>query len=362
VTRIAFYAPMKPPDHPVPSGDREVARNLLAALTAAEFQPILASDLRLHDKTGDATVQARLRAEASAEVERLIREIAGDGTQAWVTYHNYYKCPDLIGPLVAQELNLPYIQIEASRAQSRLTGRWADFAAAAEAASDAAQVILYFTAEDLIALSRDRVEGQSLVHLHPFLPVSALPDAAPLGQGAPILCAGMMRDGDKLASYRIVAETFERLGNGSWRAELAGDGDAREEVQALMAPFGDRVHFLGQLDREQLAETYRNAGLFFWPGVNEAFGMVYLEAQAAGLPVVAQDRPGVRDVLTPGNYPSPAGGPAALARRIAALLRNPDEARRQGAAARAQMARHHLLGNASDTLGKAIRNAIGAAA
>ena len=41
-------------------------------------------------------------------------------------------------------------------------------------------------------------------------------------------------------------------------------------------------------------------------------GMGWLRNLTAGLPVVAQDRPGVRDVLAPGTYPTPGDGPAAL--------------------------------------------------
>jgi hypothetical protein len=44
--RIAFYAPMKPPDHPVPSGDRRMSRLLIAALGRAGHEVELASRLR----------------------------------------------------------------------------------------------------------------------------------------------------------------------------------------------------------------------------------------------------------------------------------------------------------------------------
>jgi len=77
--------------------------------------------------------------------------------------------------------------------------------------------------------------------------------------------------------------------------------------------------------------------------VNEAFGMVYLEAQAHGLPVVAQNRPGVRDVLTPGSYPGPDEGSDALARRLEALLSDPAARQVAGRAARAHILSHHLM-------------------
>lgn len=316
--RVAFYAPMKPPHHPVPSGDREIARNLMGLFSSSGTDVQLVSDLRIYDKHGSTEVQATLRQCAEAETERLIREMPE--ADLWVTYHNYYKAPDLIGPAVAGARGIPYAQIESTRAKKRLTGPWAGFAEAAHTAADAAAAIFYFTEQDRFALERDRCGNQIVAHLPPFLPLEDLPAASSLD--GPMLTAGMMRAGDKLTSYRIIAETLSHL-RGNWRLDIAGDGPARPSAEALMAPFGGKVRFLGQLSRSELAEAYANASLFLWPGVNEAFGMVYLEAQAHGLPVAAQDRPGARDVLRPGNYPSPEDGPEALASFTGSLLANP---------------------------------------
>lgn len=338
--RIAFHAPLKPPDHPVASGDRQMARNLMAALERGLGGPVwLASRLRTRDGAGDAAVQAALMAEAEAEIARLV-PLQGD-TSLWVTYHSYYKAPDLIGPAVAQAWGVPYILIEATRAKSRLSGPWAGFAARAEAACDAARLIFHVTEQDAEALRRDRAPGQDIVALPPFLARDTLP---PAGNGdGPILIVGMMRDGDKLASYRLAAGALALLPDTEWRAEIAGDGPARAEVAALMAPLGDRVRFLGALGPDDLEAAYARAGLFLWPGVNEAFGMVYLEAQATGLAVVAQDRPGVRDVLLAGDHPAPDEGAPGLARALARLLADASARRTQGAAVRDRIARDHLL-------------------
>ncbi|MFW8594238.1 glycosyltransferase family 4 protein [Cribrihabitans neustonicus] len=335
--RVAFYAPMKPPHHPVPSGDREMARALMGMLASSGTEAMLASNLRIYDKAGDAARQQELRNQAAAEVARLTAELPA--TDLWVTYHNYYKAPDLIGPAVARARGIPYVQIESTRAKKRLTGPWAEFAKAAHDAADAAAAVFYFTEQDRFALERDRCGAQAVAHLPPFLLLDTLPEASLLN--GPMLAAGMMRAGDKLASYRLIAETLAHI-PGDWQLEIAGDGPARTDAEVLMAPFGKRVRFLGQLSREDLAAAYTRASLFLWPGVNEAFGMVYLEAQAHGLPVVAQDRPGVRDVLLPGPYPAPEDGPAALAAMAAALLASGEQRRERGTAARAFIARSHL--------------------
>ncbi len=348
--RVAFYAPMKPPDSPVPSGDREMAKNLMRAIAANGDTVDLVSRLRIFDKSGDPDNQMALRRAAEDEVDRLVRELSAD-TDLWVTYHNYYKAPDLLGPAVCSAKGIPYVQLESTRATSRLSGPWSEFAKAADAACDAAQVIFYHTANDLITLERERYGDQSLVELPPFLPISDLP---PTGAGnGPMLAVGMMRHGDKLASYTILADALRHL-TGEWILQIAGDGPARGEVEALMAPFGDQVRFLGQLDRAQMQKVYMRSSMLVWPGVNEAYGMVYLEAQAVGLPVVAQDRPGVRDVLVPSSYPSVETGARGLARLMQALLDDRQKRLELGLKARTRVAHRHLMPNATEQFWSAV--------
>ena len=349
---IAFFAPLKPPGHPTPSGDRALARALISALEAGGHTVTRASDLRLYEPSGDVAAQDGLFAEAREEVSRLLSHSDASTWAAWLTYHNYYKAPDLIGPAVAHALDIPYLQVESTRARKRLVGPWARFAAAAEAASDAAHTIFYFTQRDAETLRRDAPDGQVLQHLPPFLDRVDLPGAST--REGPMLSVGMMRDGDKLNSYTLIARTLAALPSSfDWQLDIAGDGPARPAVEALMEPFGARVRLHGALDPAQLAELYGQARLLLWPGVNEAFGLTYLEAQAAGVPVVAQDRPGVRDVV----YAPLADvdtGPAALAAEVLNLSRNTTMLRKIGDEARAAVATRHLAASATKTLNEAL--------
>lgn len=357
--RLAFYAPLKSPHHANPSGDRAMARSILKALEMLDAQVTLASTLRSREGAGDPAQQAVLQTKAQAEIPQLIALGKAEGWQAWITYHNYYKAPDLLGPAVTNALDIPYLQIESTRARKRLTGPWASFAQAAEDAADAADAILYFTRHDAEALKRDAPEGQHLLPLPPFLPLAEVPPTG--SRNGPMLAVGMMRPGDKTASYELIAATLDLLPARTWQLDIAGDGTARPQVEALMAPFGDAVQFLGAQPPKKMATLYQNASLLFWPGVNEAFGLAYLEAQAHGLPVVAQDRPGVRDVLAPAPYPAVDSGAQGLAAMVLPLLKDTDQRRRTGDTARAHVAQTHLLPAAAQQLRRGLQ-AVGVSA
>ncbi len=85
---------------------------------------------------------------------------------------------------------------------------------------------------------------------------------------------------------------------------ISGEGDLREsyEEQARTLGIASRVHFLGRADDATVIDAYRSADAFAFPSTSaaEAFGLVALEAQACGTPVVASDLPGVRTVVKDG--------------------------------------------------------------
>ncbi len=108
MTVIAFYAPMKPPDDPVPSGDRTMARALLAALEGAGLGDVrLASRLRSRDGVGDPAAQDRIFAGGGSARSSGFRP--DRGRDLWLTYHSYYKAPDLLGPRLSRRWGIPYV-------------------------------------------------------------------------------------------------------------------------------------------------------------------------------------------------------------------------------------------------------------
>ena len=173
-----------------------------------------------------------------------------------------------------------------------------------------------------------------------------------------MLSVGMMRHGDKLASYQLIADTLSAMPHQDWSLDIAGDGPAVELVKSMMAPFPNQVRFHGALDTEAVANLYGQAALLFWPGVNEAFGLTYLEAQAAGVPVVAQDRPGVRDV-THGTYPQPDAGTQPMVDAISSLISDPDLRQTRADYARQYVQDNHLRGTATRTLNAVLADVTG---
>lgn len=80
---------------------------------------------------------------------------------------------------------------------------------------------------------------------------------------------------------------------------LIGDGPLREQiVKSGQHLLGSRFMFLRKVDHDKIAGFYRSGNLFSLPSKeSEAFGMVYLEALACNLPVVAPDDANRRDII-----------------------------------------------------------------
>jgi len=98
------------------------------------------------------------------------------------------------------------------------------------------------------------------------------------------------------------------------------------------------VHFVGYVPDEELARYYRSSHVFCAPSTGfESFGMVLLEAMAAGTPIIASDIEGYRTVMRHGGegWLVPPKDPEALAQALIRLLQRPDWRRRMGACGRA---------------------------
>jgi len=360
--RIAFYAPLKPPAHPVPSGDRAVARLLCAALQAAGHTVELASELRSFTPVPDADRLAALRDAAAQERAALrARWPIGMAPDLWFTYHPYYKAPDLIGPPLAAALGIPYVAAEASWAARHARDAWSDWQAAAEPALRQAALLVCPTTRDRAGLIELLGKDAALLDLPPFLDLAAAPvpgRARPASGTVRLIVTAMMRPSNKRDSYRFLAAALRQLPHLPWTLDIVGDGMARPDVEAAFADLApQRLRWHGECPPGALHRLLAEADIFVWPGVREAYGMSFLEAAAAGLPAVATADGGVPAVVIDGRTGllTPPGDVAAYAHALAGLITDGVRRHTLGAAARRFVVDERSLETAARSLGSALQ-------
>ncbi|HEX8208103.1 MAG TPA: glycosyltransferase [Solirubrobacteraceae bacterium] len=121
--------------------------------------------------------------------------------------------------------------------------------------------------------------------------------------------------------------------------DVVGDGPERAALERLARETGAAVTFHGQLEHAEALEVARRRGVFAMPSVDEAFGVAYVEAMAAGLPAIGcAGEPGPEEIAAAGEGMRlvPPGDVGALRAAIEECLAAPN----LGAKARRTVARH----------------------
>ncbi|UGX88624.1 glycosyltransferase family 4 protein [Phyllobacterium meliloti] len=359
--QVAFYAPLKSPHHPVPSGDRQMARLLIAALRMAGHSVDVVSELRSFTKLPNFEDRERVAVSARQEVERLSSLWQASGKpDLWFCYHLYYKAPDLIGPVLAAALDIPYVTAEASYSPRRNTTGWAETQILVAEAVRNAAVNICFTQRDMTGLATN-IPSARLEQLKPFIDTASFHPDPIAHNPIRLVTVAMMRPGDKLHSYEMLAAALALLNKRPWTLTIVGDGPVENEIRALFSAFGDRISWLGQRNADEISALLSEGGIYVWPGCGEAYGIAYLEAQAAGLPVIAQATAGVPEVVQNGvtGFLTPEGNVQAYADSIASLLDDNDVLVSMGAAARRFVMEERSLEIAARQLEALLRNLMG---
>lgn len=327
-TSIAFYAPLKPIDHPVPSGDRLMAQMLADCLEQAGYRVEIASRMRAFFKESeDYALMKELEKQANREIVRLSKRWTREGPPAlWFCYHPYFKSPDLIGPRLCALFKIPYVTAEASWSPRRGHGLWAHTQQLVLSAIENAAINICFTERDEVGIAKVLPQAR-LTRMSPFIDTTIYSNSQKrTTDQIHLVSVAMMRAGDKFNSYQRLASALEKLLDKPWILSLVGDGARQSEVKALFACIPDsRITWCGRLARSEIARLFSSCSLYVWPGCGEAYGLAYLEAQAAGLPVVAYNTAGVPEVVKHGctGILTPVGDDEAFARAIADLLKDP---------------------------------------
>lgn len=133
-----------------------------------------------------------------------------------------------------------------------------------------------------------------------------------------------------IKGHELVLRALARLKESHSRLEcrIIGEGSEEQSLVALAKSLGiaDRVHFLGQRSRDEVAAAMRECTVFVLPSRYEGLGCVYLEAMACARPVIGCQGQGIDEVIEHGNngWLVPVGDLEELTQSLRTLLDSPD--------------------------------------
>jgi glycosyltransferase involved in cell wall biosynthesis len=184
---------------------------------------------------------------------------------------------------------------------------------------------------------------------------NSLPATAPEAPPLVILSCGMFYERKNfpglIQAFNLVAKKYPNV-----VLRIFGDGPDRIKVEQVRdaSPFKDRIKMLGKVSHAEVLQQMQEADVFALIGWREPFATVFLEAMAAGLPVIACDDGGIAEVIHSVDVDAPAldSGPSTLdtpqpngilvpprdipaaARALEFLILNPEARKQIGEAAR----------------------------
>lgn len=342
--KIAFYCPNKPLSHPLPSGDLIIARGIHDALNRLGHD--CREVVRFRSRWFWQTTGGWMRAGWSF-VFALCRCLRFK-PDIWLTYHSYYKSPDILGPWICRLLRIPYLLFQPMYGTSKRKRRETRIGFYLNRiALRAADHAFTNNLDDLEALHRILPAD----HIS-YIPPGIFPDQFQRSERGRnsireryvippdvclLLAVAMLRRDVKFVSitYLLRSLTHLRSAGINFRLLLVGDGPMEEKVRTLahlLLP--GRVIFAGRVERSDLPAYFSAADIFVFPGIGESLGMVFLEAQACGCPVVALDTAGVPQVVRTGKTGllAPDDGGQALANAVGSLIKDPARRQEMGAA------------------------------
>ncbi|MGP0103572.1 MAG: glycosyltransferase [Solirubrobacteraceae bacterium] len=207
-----------------------------------------------------------------------------------------------------------------------------------------AAALVLANSHGIAELARAHGAGETrVVHLGTELPSAQRPALRGGREAAPTLVTvahlvARKRHADVLRALAVLSPRHPTL-----RYAVIGDGPERIALEGLAARLGvaERVDFHGQLAPQEAIERARRCTLFVMPSTEEAFGVAYVEAMAAGVPAIGcRGEPGPEEIAAAGDgfLLVPPGDIERLTQRIDELLSDPRRLREAGQRARATVA------------------------
>ncbi|MGE3758726.1 MAG: glycosyltransferase family 4 protein, partial [Pseudobdellovibrionaceae bacterium] len=304
--KILFYAPLKPLSHPDPSGDREIARGLHQFFLDQGHEVEVLSEFRtprFYQKLGGWLGFLKSLPEALEKAIRFKPDVI-------FTYHMYYKAPDPLGPICALALRKPYFIFEGMysirpRTQLEYLPGYLMSAGALKTVSH----VFTDKTDDITGLKKILKDDQ-VTYMQPSIDLEYFTrdsesrkklrsdwkiDFSPV-----ITCIAMLRADRKADGVKFLIECLSELKNEGmdFQAHFVGGGPCEKEISELIQKeLGESAVFHGSRGRHEVLSILNASDIFAFPGIDEGFGLVYTEAQAMGLPVVAFDNGGIPDAV-----------------------------------------------------------------
>lgn len=352
--RIFFYNPFKPLGHSHPSGDLVIATGLYDYLARRGHQVWPVSSPRSRWIFWKPWFWPRVLWQRRLAVRRIIQM----RPDLWLTYHTYYKAPDLLGPAVCQETKLPYVIFQGIYSTKRKRDiRTLPGYVLNKKALCASRHLFTNRREDLTNLERI-LPQQRLTYLAPgIFPKDFCFDAKARDEfrrswnvrNEPvILAAAMFRPGVKARGLAWVIRACGKLFRQGRHFQLVIVGDGKEKVRLKRLAAENlpgKVRFMGKVPRNEMYRVYSACDVFAFPGIRESLGMVFLEAQSCGLPVVAFANGGIPEVVKDRRtgFLVPPFALDPFVQAIESLLADENLRHKMGQAARSYVRENHDL-------------------
>lgn len=230
--------------------------------------------------------------------------------ELWLSYHCYYKSPDILGPGICRKEKIPYAIFQGiySTKRRRTLKTAPGFYLNRKSLLQAANC---FTNRKVDHQNLKRIiPGRQLSYIKPgifpeqfqFDPKARqeLRRSWQVGDTPVIVSAAMFRPDVKTQGLSWLIRTLGTLAEKqvAFQLVIAGDGSERHVLEKLgERHLPGRVRFVGKIERREMKRFYSAGDIFVFPGIRESLGMVYLEAQSCTLPVVAFDNGGIPEVV-----------------------------------------------------------------
>ena len=354
--KIAYYMPFKPMGHHNPSGDLIIGTEIYDFLEQQGADIYLVSRFRCRW----LYYKPHLWPVLLLEIIRVLWVCKKKRPDIWLTYHSYYKAPDILGSVCSKILGIPYVIFQGIYSTKR---------------RKSSKTVVGFHLNRLALLRAECIftnkksDQKNLERLVPVERVQYIPpglhpqdfcfdivarerirkELQANGQVV-IMTAAMFRPGVKTEGILTTISSCQQLVEKNYKIMLiiAGDGSTRQLLEkAAQEALNGKAIFLGRLERKTLANYYSGADIFAFPGIEESLGMVYLEAQACRLPVVAYGdwgaKEAVRDHVT--GLLSPATEQRQFTDNLEMLVEDRAQRKKMGLAATAHVKKNHNIGN-----------------